>query len=93
MTAQSQDLPVGFLIMEFLTHGWDLATAIGRPFSYSDEAAELALKTGRQMLKPNYRGPGKEFGQEVPISDSAGAVDRLVAFLGRNPVWPTTPAQ
>lgn len=90
MTEPSQNLPVGFLLMEFLTHGWDLATAIGRPASYSDEAAELALKTGRLMLKPEYRGPGKAFGEEVPVPDSAGAVDRLVAFMGRNPAWQTT---
>lgn len=93
MTEQAQNLPVGFLVMEFLTHGWDLATAIGRPASYRDEAAELALTTGRLMLKLEYRGPGKAFGPEVPVPDSAGAVDRLVAFLGRNPAWQTTHAQ
>jgi uncharacterized protein (TIGR03086 family) len=93
VTEQSQHLPVGFLIMEFLTHGWDLATAIDRPVTYSDEAAELALKTGRVMLTPEYRGPDKAFGPEVPVPDSAGAVDRLVAFLGRNPAWQTTHAQ
>jgi len=90
---QSQNVPVGFLIMEFLTHGWDLATAIDRPVSFSDEAAELALKTGRLMLKPEYRGPDKAFGPEVPVPDSASAVDRLVAFMGRNPAWQTTHAQ
>ena len=93
MTEQSQKLPAGFLIMEFLTHGWDLATAIDRPVSFSDEAADRALTTGRLMLKPEYRGPGKAFGPEVPVPDSAGAVDRLVAFLGRNPAWPTAYAQ
>lgn len=93
MTEQSQTLAAGFLIMEFLTHGWDLATAIDRPVSYSDQAANLALKTGRQMLKPEFRGAGKAFGQEVPVPDSAGAVDRLVAFLGRNPAWRATRAQ
>jgi uncharacterized protein (TIGR03086 family) len=92
-TEQAQNLPVGFLIMEFLTHGWDLATAIGREVSYRDEAAELALKTGRVMLKPEYRGPGKAFGREVPAPDSAGAIDRLVAFMGRNPAWQTMNAQ
>lgn len=91
-TEQSQNLPVGLLIMEFLTHGWDLATAIDRPVSYRDEAAELALKTGRLMLKPEYRGPDKAFGREFRVPDSAGAVDRLVASMGRNPAWqPTHP--
>lgn len=92
MTEQSQNLPEGFLIMEFLTHGWDLATAIGRPVSYSDEAAELALNTGRLMLKPEYRGRDKAFGEEVQVPDSAGAVERLVAFMGRDPAWRPTPA-
>ncbi len=92
-TEQPQNLPVGLLIMEFLTHGWDLAAAIGREVSYRDEAADLALKTGRVMLKPEYRGPDKAFGQEVPVRDSAGAVDRLVAFMGRNPAWRSTYTQ
>jgi uncharacterized protein (TIGR03086 family) len=88
---QSQKLPVGFLIMEFLVHGWDLATATGRSVSYLPAAAELGLATGRQMLQPEYRGPGKTFGYEVEVSDDAGPVDRLVAFMGRDPGWQGPP--
>jgi uncharacterized protein (TIGR03086 family) len=84
---QVQKLPAGFLIMEFLVHGWDLATAIGGSAGYEPAAADLALATGRQMLQPEYRGPGKTFGYEVEVSDAAGPVDRLVAFLGRDPGW------
>ena len=84
---QSQKLPAGFLIMEFLVHGWDLATATGRSGRFTPAAAELALATGRQMLQPEYRGPGKSFGYEVEVSDDAGPVDRLVAFMGRDPGW------
>jgi uncharacterized protein (TIGR03086 family) len=83
----SQKLPVGFLMMEFLVHGWDLAAATGGSVSFEPAAADLALATGRQMLKPEYRGPGKTFGDEVAVSDDAGPVDRLVAFLGRDPGW------
>ncbi|MFZ0324910.1 MAG: TIGR03086 family metal-binding protein [Actinomycetes bacterium] len=86
-TEESQQLPVGFMIMEFLTHGWDLATATGRRVTYSPDAAELALDTGRLMLKPEYRGPGMTFGAEVEVAGTAGAVDRLIAFMGRDPAW------
>jgi uncharacterized protein (TIGR03086 family) len=83
----AQKLPVGFIIMEFLVHGWDLATATGSSVRFEPAAADLALATGRQMLKPEYRGPGKTFGYEVEVSDDAGPVDRLVAFMGRDPGW------
>lgn len=88
---QSQNLPVGFVLMEFLVHGWDLATATGRPATFRPAAADLALTTGRQMLQPEYRGPGKSFGYEVKPLDDAGPVDRLVAFLGRDPGWRPAP--
>jgi uncharacterized protein (TIGR03086 family) len=88
---QSQKLPVGFIMMESLVHGWDLATATGRSVRFKPAAADLALATGRQMLKPEYRGPGKTFGYEVEVSDAAGPVDRLVAFLGRDPDWQPPP--
>lgn len=83
----SQNLPGGLLLMEFLVHGWDLAAATGRPASFKPAAADLALATGRQMLQPEYRGPGKSFGYEVEVSEGTGPVDRLVAFLGRDPGW------
>jgi uncharacterized protein (TIGR03086 family) len=88
---QAQKLPVGFIIMEFLVHGWDLATATGWSVRFKPAAADLALATGRQMLQPEYRGPGKSFGYEVEVSDAAGPVDRLVAFLGRDPGWQGPP--
>ena len=88
---QSQKLPVGFIVMEFLVHGWDLATATGWSVKFKPAAADLALVTGRQMLQPEYRGPGKSFGYEVGVSDAAGPVDRLVAFFGRDPGWQGPP--
>ena len=88
----TQQMPVGFLVMEFLTHGWDLAAATGQPATFDPAAAELALHTGRQMLKPEYRGPGQSFGEEVEVDPTAGPVERLVAFMGRNPDWQAGPA-
>jgi len=83
----SQHLPAGFITLEFLTHGWDLATASGQDAGFDPAAAELALRTAEQMLKPEYRGNGKAFGAQVAVPASAGAVDRLVAFMGRDPGW------
>jgi uncharacterized protein (TIGR03086 family) len=76
-------LPAGFIVMEFLTHGWDLAVAIGRAPDYPASAAELGLKTATEMLKPEYRGSA--FLPEIEVASTNHPVDRLVAFLGRDP--------
>ena len=83
----SKQLPVGIILMESLVHGWDVATATGQTVTFSAEAVDQALVAGRQMLKPEYRGPGKSFGLEVAASDAANPLQRLVAFLGRDPHW------
>lgn len=83
----AQQLPVGVLLMEYIVHGWDLATATGQPVSFTPAEADRALELGQQLLKPEYRGPGKAFGYEAEVSDSAGSVEKLVAFLGRSPDW------
>lgn len=83
----AEQLPIGILVPEFLTHGWDLARATGQQFDVDPAAAELGLATVRSMLKPEYRGPGMSFGPEVEVDASAPAIDRLVAFVGRDPGW------
>lgn len=84
---EAEKLPVGMLLMEYVGHGWDLATATGQPVTFTTAEAEPALKLGQQMLKPEYRGPGQAFGLEAEAGEAAGSVERLVAFLGRSPGW------
>jgi uncharacterized protein (TIGR03086 family) len=79
--------PVGVLLMETVTHGWDLATATGQPAVYQEEVVVAALDAGREMMAPQYRGDGMPFGAEVDVPSSAPALDRLVAFMGRDPDW------
>jgi uncharacterized protein (TIGR03086 family) len=79
--------PLGVVLMETVTHGWDLAVATGQPTPYPDDAVEAALAAGQGMLQPKYRGEGQPFGDEVEVSSSGSPVDRLVAFMGRDPGW------
>ncbi|SCF89302.1 TIGR03086 family metal-binding protein [Streptomyces sp. Ncost-T10-10d] len=76
-------------LMEYLTHGWDLAVATGQPIPYTDQEAAETLARAEVTLPPQYRGENLPFGQIVRVDANASAVDRLVAFLGRRPV-PTT---
>lgn len=73
-------------IMEYLTHGWDLAIATGQPIPYSAEEATQALERAQGTLPPQFRGEGQPFGDIVDVPDTAPAIDRFVGFLGRDPV-------
>lgn len=83
----SSELPASVVfemtLMEYLTHGWDLATATGRPAPYTDEEAERTLAGATATLQPQYRGGA--IGHPVEVPDDAPAVVRLAAFMGRDP--------
>jgi uncharacterized protein (TIGR03086 family) len=73
-------------VMEYLTHGWDLALATGQPIPFTEQEGTETLARAESTLPAQYRGEGMPFGQIVPVEEHAPAVDRLVAFLGRRPV-------
>lgn len=72
-------------VMEYLAHGWDLATATGQVVPYTDAEAAEALVRARATLPPEYQGEGQAFGAVVEVDDDAPAVDRFIGFLGRDP--------
>ena len=78
-------------ITELAMHDWDLAKATGQPAKLDPALAEHALRWSRGMLRPEFRGPDKAFGVEVPVPDDAPAYDRLAGWFGRDPGW--TPAE
>jgi len=78
----------GMVLGEYLVHGWDLAVAVGGPWTPPEQACESALEFFRAMVVPEYRGEeGGFFGEEVPVAPDASALDRLLGFAGRRPDW------
>jgi uncharacterized protein (TIGR03086 family) len=75
-------------ITELAVHDWDLAKATGQALADLDPApAEHALAWSRQMLRPEFRGPDRFVGVEVPVADDAPVYDRLAGWFGRDPGW------
>jgi uncharacterized protein (TIGR03086 family) len=72
-------------VMEYLAHGWDLATATGQRPPYTEEEAVETLTRAEGTLPPEYRGPNMPFGPPISIGSDAPAIDRFVAFMGRQP--------
>jgi uncharacterized protein (TIGR03086 family) len=77
---------LNMLLMEYLAHGWDLCKAMGIPVPHSSDLASVSLDAAKAILAPEYRGTGM-FGYEVSVPDDASAMDRFVAFIGRDPGW------
>lgn len=78
-------------IAELAVHGWDIARSTGQATDLDPEVAQHSLDWSKQMLRPQFRGPDKAFGHEVPVSGDAPIYDRLAGWFGRDPAW--TPAR
>ena len=77
-------LALGILSLELVVHGWDFAVALDRPLHVSDAHAAHVLGLAQQTLTAQSRATAG-FDPPVPVPDSAGALDRLIAFTGRDP--------
>ncbi len=79
---------VAIYLSEITTHTWDLAVATGQQPAFEEQAVEIALATMRMGLpaEPRDQTP---FGPVQPVDDDAPAIQQLVAWCGRNPVWST----
>jgi uncharacterized protein (TIGR03086 family) len=78
----------GMVLGEYVVHGWDLATAVGRPWTPPEQAVTLAHRFFAGMIQPEYRGgEAGFFGEEVPVPDDATPLDQLLGFAGRDPGW------
>jgi uncharacterized protein (TIGR03086 family) len=69
-------------LYDLLTHGWDLMQATGIRAQILEELAEQALAFVRDQLSTQPR-TGR-FAEPQPVDDTAPAIDRLAAFLGRS---------
>jgi uncharacterized protein (TIGR03086 family) len=84
MGEQSGATIVHMRMNEQLIHGWDLARGTGQPANFPDDLAEEALRFWQSGLGDRPRA-GMPFGEPVSLPADAPAIDRLAAFLGRQP--------
>ncbi len=71
------------IVADVLVHAWDVAAGAGVEFDVSDEMAEWALATWKQVVPPEGRQGG--FADVIPVTDDAPALDRLLGYVGRQP--------
>ncbi|MEL7158628.1 MAG: TIGR03086 family metal-binding protein [Actinomycetota bacterium] len=72
---------------EIQIHSWDLATALGQRPEWDQELAETGLAVVQMGIPAEGRGDEMPFAPVVPTAEDAPAMDRLVAWMGRDPGW------
>jgi uncharacterized protein (TIGR03086 family) len=79
---------VAIYLAEISIHTWDLAVATGQQPAFDEQAVEIALATMRMGLPAEPRDE-VPFGPVQSVAEDAPAIERLVAWCGRPPAWPT----
>ena len=86
------EMVLNMMLMEYIGHSWDLTQACGLTqacdlaWSFGDESAMAAQAAAEAIIQPEHRG-SPMFGEQVHIAADAPAIDRFVAFIGRDPNW------
>lgn len=87
-TMRIADIIDRFYVTDVFMHTWDLAKASGQT-PPMDEAMAAELHAHMAAMGDSLRESG-QFGVQQPVADDANDIDRLMAYIGRDPQW--TPA-
>jgi uncharacterized protein (TIGR03086 family) len=77
------ELTAAVVTDELIVHGWDLARAIGRPFTADPALVRAALSFAEQFSGME----GGPFGTPLPVPPDASDLDRLLGYTGRDRNW------
>ncbi|MBE1465801.1 TIGR03086 family metal-binding protein [Kibdelosporangium phytohabitans] len=75
---------VSMHLVDTVVHAWDVARTIGVPYQPDEYLTATTLKVMRRF--PPQR-PTAAFDVVIPAQDDASELDKLVAYVGRDPNW------
>jgi uncharacterized protein (TIGR03086 family) len=80
---------ISFHFIDYVVHSWDVAKSLGTTVSFSPEVLEAAHTVAQIVPAGDVRRtPGAAFAADIPWSGD-DTLDTIVAYLGRNPTWPS----
>jgi uncharacterized protein (TIGR03086 family) len=78
------NIMAGILSLEFLVHAWDYAKATGGEVTAPDVLSDYVMGLAKTVITPQGRS-NVGFDDPVDVAADAGALDRLIAYTGRQP--------
>jgi len=83
---------IGFHLVDYVVHGWDVAHALGLPFALPDDVLAVALPIARALPDgANRLAPGAAFAPGRPVPADADPLTEIITRLGRSPNWNANP--
>jgi uncharacterized protein (TIGR03086 family) len=80
-------IAIGFHLVDYVVHGWDLATALGVPFTLPLPVLEATLPLARAVPDGPVRlSPGAAFAPALPVPADADPLTEILLRLGRKVV-------
>ncbi|MEV6846655.1 TIGR03086 family metal-binding protein [Actinoplanes sp. NPDC051411] len=77
---------IGFHLVDYVVHGWDVAQTIGVPYTPPDEVVATALPVARAVPDGPFRlDEGAAFAPARTVPAGASALDEILLLLGRDP--------
>ena len=79
---------IGFHLVDYVVHAWDVAATLGLPFDVAPEVLSAAAPIAFAVPDGDFRAAdGAPFGAALPASGQGGEFDRMLRHLGRLPQW------
>jgi uncharacterized protein (TIGR03086 family) len=86
-TSVPAGMAIGFHLVDYVAHGWDVAVSLGIAFTPPDDVVAAALPVTLAVPDGDFRSmAGAPFGP-AQTGYSATDFDRLLRHLGRDPLW------
>jgi uncharacterized protein (TIGR03086 family) len=82
---------IGFHLLDYVVHGWDVAASIGAQADYPSDLVEAAVALAELVpAGASRQQPNSSFGVVLSLDRVPTPMERLLLILGRDPSW--TPA-
>ena len=79
---------IGFHFVDYVVHGWDMARAIGAPFTLPANVIAAVLPLVFAVPDGDFRtAPGSPFAPSVQPDEGVSDLDSALLHLGRSPAW------